>query len=134
MKLNGSLMVAVAMLVGALAVTGCSKPSNEPVAPEDDAVTAPVDDNATPGFEQDARRIHYYGPHAPPAARYESPGRAPSNRHFWSPGYHRWSGREYTWYPGRWYERRDRYEYVSPHWENRYGRWEYIPGHWARHY
>jgi hypothetical protein len=127
------------MMVGSMAAIGCNSPnaqSNDPVAPEETAASAPVDQastaNASPGFEKDERIFHYYAPHAPPAVRFENRGRAPSERHFWAPGYYRWNGREHVWYNGRWEARREGYEYVSPRWVNRYGRWEYIPGHWAR--
>ena len=141
MKLYGSAMVAVAMMLGALATTGCSKLSaatDGAIAPEENPATAAVVDNirvgVNVGVEQDWRPVHYYAPYGPPAARYERPGYAPSARHFWAPGYYRWTGRDYSWYGGRWYERRPGYEYSPGHWENRYGRWEYIPGYWGRRY
>ncbi len=143
MKLNGSMLVAVAMMMGAVAVTGCSKPSGDSaasadaVAPEESVADAPVKDTATdaltPGVEQDARGFHYYAPHGPPAARFEERGRAPSERHFWAPGYYRWNGREHIWNGGRWEMRREGYDYYSPRWENVHTRWAYRPGYWARH-
>jgi hypothetical protein len=147
MKLNGKILMAVAMMVGSLGAMGCNPlndQGNAAVAPEETPATAPVEKdgvgqaNKSPGVEQNAYWYRgyagprYYAPHAPPAVRYEYQGRAPSSRHFWAPGYYRWNGREHVWIGGRWDVRRDGYEYVSPHWENRYGRWEYIPGHWAR--
>ena len=139
MKLNGSMLVAVAMMVGSMAATGCSKPSQqsgaEAIAPEQTVADAPVKQApsaASPGVEQDERRIHYYAPHAPPVVRFEERGRAPSERHFWVPGYYRWSGSEHVWYGGRWEQRRDGYDYVNPHWENVGGQWEFIPGFWMR--
>ena len=139
MKLNGRMLVVATMMVGSMAAMGCSKSSEqstEAVAPEESVASAPVDsaapNAASPGVEQDSRGFHYYAPHGPPAARFEERGRAPSERHFWAPGYYRWNGREHTWYNGRWEQRREGYEYVNPHWENRYGRWEYIPGYWRR--
>ncbi len=148
MKLNGNILVVVAMVAGSVVATGCSKPSDqgsapaaqqgtEAVAPEQDPATAPVDEStnpASPGVEKDERGFHYYAPHGPPAARFEARGRAPSDRHFWAPGYYRWNGREHVWYNGRWEPRRDGYEYVSPHWVNAYGRWEFMPGHWVRRF
>ena len=141
MKLNGKMMVAVAMMVGSMGAIGCNKAndsSNEPVAPEQTVAEAPVDNDgsaqATPGVEKDSRRVRYYAPYAPPRARYEERGRAPSERHFWTPGYHRWDGRRYVWNDGRWAERRAGYEYVGPRWVNSYGRWEYLPGHWQRRF
>ena len=141
MKLNGSMLVAVTMMVGALAATGCSKPSADAsadaVAPEESVADAPVKDEAanalTPGVEQDARGFHYFAPHGPPAARFEERGRAPSERHFWAPGYYRWNGHEHTWYGGRWEQRREGYDYMSPRWENVHSRWAYRPGYWHRH-
>jgi hypothetical protein len=104
MKINGKLMMAVVMVVGSLAATGCSTASaadTGPVAPEETAATAPVDNDSaastTSGVEKDARFFHYYAPHAPPAARFEIAGRAPSARHFWAPGYYRYNGREHVW-------------------------------------
>ena len=147
MKLNGKVMVAVAMILGSLAAIGCNAPANltdGAVAPEETPATAPVvKDSAaqpaqTPGVEQDALRFfghfgpRYYAPYAPPAVRYENPGRAPSARHFWAPGYWRWNGREHVWFGGRWEVRRDGVEYVGPRWEHRLGRFEYLPGRWVR--
>ena len=139
MKLNGKTMaMVVAMAIGVLGATGCSKPgSDDAIAPEESVANAPVEESsATAGFEQNAR-YHYYGrsyyaPYGPPAVRYERYGRAPSARHFWAPGYYRWDGRQHVWMGGRWEVRRHGYEYVSPHWERHYGRWMYIPGHWVR--
>jgi WXXGXW repeat (2 copies) len=106
------------------------------VLPEETAATATVDSGkanaANAGVEQDAVRFHYYAPHAPPALRFEVRGRAPSERHFWAPGYWRWNGREHVWMGGRWELRRDGYEYMGPRWFHRAGRWEYLPGHWVR--
>jgi hypothetical protein len=122
-----------------VAVTGCSKPSeqsSEPVAPEQTVADSPVEEDtsnaATPGVEKDERRYHYYAPYGPPAHRYEDRGRAPSERHFWAPGYYRWNGREHVWYNGRWEHRREGYEYRGPRWVNTRGRWEYNPGLWVR--
>jgi hypothetical protein len=100
------MMMAVVMMVGSLAATGCSTASaadTGAVAPEETAATAPVDNdsavNATAGVEKDARGFHFYAPHAPPAARFEVRGVAPSARHFWAPGYYRYNGRARL---GRW--------------------------------
>jgi hypothetical protein len=139
MKLNGKMMMAVAMVVGSLAVTGCSKPDAQtagPVAPEETAATAPVEGqaaNTTAAVEKDWRGFHFYAPYAPPASRFEFRGFAPSARHFWAPGYYRWNGSEHVWVAGRWELRRDGFEYVAPHWQRDfYGRWEYLPGRWVR--
>lgn len=141
MKLNGRLMMAAVMMIGALAATGCKRTADavsEAIAPEDNPATAPeVDDDGTPssgtpGFENNARRVRFYGPSAPPAARYERPSRAPSDRHFWVGGYWRWDGRQHSWVNGRWEPRRERSSYVPGRWVNYRGRWEYVPGHWVR--
>jgi hypothetical protein len=135
MKLNGKTMVAVVMMVGSLATAGCSKASAADaalVAPEETAATAPVDDGTTAGTEKDARFFHYYAPHAPPAARVELRGIAPSARHFWAPGYYRWNGRDHVWVGGRWELRREGFEFVAPQWVHRFGRFEYMPGRWIR--
>jgi hypothetical protein len=141
MKLNGKMMVAVVMMVGSLAAAGCNTASASdagPVAPEETAATAPVENNGTSsaanGVEKDAFGFHYYAPFAPPAARFEFRGVAPSARHFWAPGYYRWNGREHTWIGGRWELRRDGFEFIAPHWVNRFGRSEYIPGRWVRRF
>jgi hypothetical protein len=62
MKLDGKAMVAMVMVLGALAATGCTTASaadGGPVAPEESAATAPVDDGsataATAGVEKDER-------------------------------------------------------------------------------
>ena len=136
MKLNGKTTVAVAMMLGALATTGCSTAKADDaalVAPEETAETAPVENAAnTAGVEKDARFFHFYAPFAPPAARFEVRGVAPSARHFWAPGYYRYNGREHVWVGGRWELRRDGFEYAGPRWVNRLGRFEYLPGRWVR--
>jgi hypothetical protein len=138
MKINGKLMVAVVMVVGSLEATGCSTASAQdtgPVAPEETAATAPMENaSATAGVEKDERFFHYYAPFAPPAARFEFRGLASSERHFWAPGYYRYNGREHVWVGGRWELRRDGFEFVGPRWVRRFGRFEYIPGRWVRRF
>ena len=89
---------------------------------------------AKPGVEQDAIGFRVYAPFAPPAARVEVFGVAPSARHFWAPGYYRYNGREHVWVGGRWELRRDGFEFVTPHWVNRFGRWGYVPARWTRRF
>ena len=141
MKLNGKRMMAVVMMVGSLAATGCSTASAADsglVAPEETAATAPVENgaatNATAGVEKDERVFHFYAPFAPPAARVEVRGIAPSARHFWAPGYYRYNGREHVWVGGRWELRREGFDFIAPHWVNRFGRFEYLPGRWVRRF
>jgi len=139
MKLSLKTMTAVVMMVGSLAATGCSTASAADagaVAPEETAATAPVENttNATTGVEKDARFFHFYAPFAPPAARFEVRGVAPSARHFWAPGYYRYNGREHVWVGGRWELRRDGLDFVGPRWVRRFGRFEYLPGRWVRRF
>ena len=56
----------------------------------------------------------------PPRAIVEVRGVAPSPRHVWLAGYHRWDGGAYVWVPGRW-------ELAPAH----YRAW--VPGHWVHH-
>lgn len=144
-KLNA--VVLMATLAGSLALGGC-KSRNEntadgkvaaageasnAVAPEENVATAPVEETSgAPGLEKDSRFFHYYAPHAPPAMRREMWGRAPSERHFWAPGYYRWNGHEHVWYDGSWQLRRSGYEYASPTWVVVGSRWAYRPGRWYR--
>jgi hypothetical protein len=160
MKNIGNLLVAAAMVVGSVAAIGCNRSNDsaadqgqEAVAPEESPTSAPVDDTAgtasqnnAPGIEQDyvsVTGLHCYGvpdwSHAcytarvaPPALRVEVPGRAPSDRHFWAPGYWRWTGHEHAWVGGRWTLRRPGYDYVGPRWANVHNRWQYAPGRWIR--
>jgi hypothetical protein len=99
MKINGKMMMAVVMMVSSLAATGCSTASAAdagPVAPEETAATAPVQNTAANGVEKDFFGIRFYAPVAPPALRFEVRGVAPSERHFWAPGYYRYNGREHV--------------------------------------
>ena len=139
MKINGKLMMALVMVVGSLAATGCSTASaadTGAVAPEETPATASVENTASTagGVEKDARFFHFYAPFAPPAARFEIRGVSPSARHFWAPGYYRYNGREHVWVAGRWEVRRDGFAFVAPHWVRRFGRFEYIPGRWVRRF
>jgi hypothetical protein len=149
MKRIGSILVMAAVVVGSVAAIGCNKPNDttadqgqEAVAPEESPTSAPVVEtagtaspNGAPGIEQDYYGgTSFYARVAPPALRVEVPGRAPSDRHFWAPGYWRWTGREHTWVGGRWALRRDGYNYVSPRWGYVHNRWQYAPGRWVRHY
>src|SRR6185369_6619409 len=74
-----------------------------------------------------------YAPVAPPAPRYEIVGVAPRADMFYTPGYWRWSGAQYTWIVGRWETRRDGCEYVSSRWERSGNRWTFVPGCWVEH-
>jgi hypothetical protein len=73
-----------------------------------------------------------YARFAPPAARYEVVGRAPSYRHFWAPGYYRWSGARYNWVGGSWMVRRPGFRYMPGHYSVIGGYYHYVPSHWVR--
>jgi hypothetical protein len=132
------MMVAAVMTVASLAAAGCNTASAQdsgPIAPEETPATAPVaNGTAANGVEKDERVFHYYAPFAPPEARFEIRGIAPSARHFWVPGYYRWNGREHVWVGGSWQLRREGFEFIASHWANVRGRWEYFPGHWIRRF
>lgn len=68
---------------------------------------------------------------APPRPRVEVRTVAPSARHVWIGGYHRWDGRAYVWVPGRWdLGPRRGAVWVAGHWKNTRDGWEWIEGHW----
>ena len=69
---------------------------------------------------------------APPAARYEVIGRAPSVRHVWAPGYYRWTGVRYNWVGGSWIVRRPGLRYVPAHYTTVGGYYHFVPAHWVR--
>ena len=68
----------------------------------------------------------------PPAAIVEHRVVAPSPRHFWIAGYHRWDGNAYVWVPGRWELPPARYgAWVAGHWvHHRSHGWYWVEGHW----
>lgn len=84
----------------------------------------------TPATASAQVRVYVTAP--PPAPVREVIGVAPSHRHAWVSGYHRWDGRAYVWTPGRWAVRpRARVRWVPGHWE-RGGRrgWYFVEGRW----
>jgi WXXGXW repeat (2 copies) len=86
----------------------------------------------TPATASAQVRVRVYAPAPPPAPVREVIGVAPSHRHAWVPGYHRWDGRAYAWEPGRWAVRpRSRARWMPGHWE-RGGRrgWYFVEGRW----
>jgi hypothetical protein len=146
MKLNASMLVVVAMVVGSVGAMGCKSQdkvtdTGNDVAegavatPEDNPVTAAVsaEESATAAsVEQDYwRGNHYWANRAPPAARYEGRGVAPAG-HFWRDGYYGWSGRDYSWNRGGYYPERPGYRYANPGWSPVGNRWGYRPGRWVR--
>ena len=68
---------------------------------------------------------------APPRAIVERRTVAPSARHVWIGGYHRWDGHAYVWVPGRWeVPPRERAVWVAPRWEHRNGSYVFVEGRW----
>lgn len=147
MKLNASMLMVVAMMVGSVGI-GCK--SQEKIAdkgndvaaaeqesaatPEDNPEAAPAADSelqAPTGVEKNAYWGHYWTHRAPPAYRYEAVG-AYRSGYFWRPGYYGWGGRDYRWYPGAYYPERTGYRYVTPSWYSVGGRWGYRRGYWVR--
>jgi hypothetical protein len=148
MKLNASVLVVVAMMIGSVGAMGCKSQEkitdkgNDVAAveeasvatPEDNPEGAPASDTelqAPTGVEKNAYWGHHWAHRAPPAYRYERAG-AYRAGHFWRPGYYGWSGRDYTWYNGAYYPERSGYRYVNPSWYSVGSRWGYRRGYWAR--
>jgi WXXGXW repeat (2 copies) len=80
----------------------------------------------------DARAARVYVRIGPPAPIVETRIVAPSRRHVWIAGYHRWDGQAYVWVPGRWeLPPAHRRAWVRGHWvhERRNG-WYWVDGHW----
>jgi hypothetical protein len=146
MKLNGSVLVVVGMMVGSAFAAGCkaqdkiTDTGNQVAAsdttnlatPEDNPAAAPVSEDegqAQAGVEKDWYG-RYWAYRAPPAFRYERVG-AYRPGYFWRNGYYGWSGRDYVWYGGAYYPERVGYRYVNPSWYAVGSRWGYRPGYWA---
>jgi hypothetical protein len=68
---------------------------------------------------------------APPRAVVERRGVAPSARHVWIAGYHRWDGHAYVWVPGHWeVPPREHVVWVAPRWEHRHNGYVFVEGRW----
>ena len=82
------------------------------------------------GLKADVRvRIYVTAP--PPPPQVEVVGVAPSPKHIWVAGYHRWDGRAYVWVPGHWVVRpRGRAAWVPGHWVQHKRGWYWVAGHW----
>jgi hypothetical protein len=153
MKLNGSLLLIAALVVGSFSAIGCKSNDNKAgdkitdpgnnaapaeATPEDNPETATAteesaDTHDSPaGIEKDCRYSRWYAYRAPPALRYEERGVAPYPNWWYRQGYWGWGGRDYTWYPGRWYAPRPGYAYYGPSWHYWGNRWAYRPGRWYR--
>ncbi|SRR5260221_8747808 len=67
----------------------------------------------------------------PPRAVVETRIVAPSPRHVWIAGYHRWDGAAYLWVPGRWELPTGRYHrWSAGHWSHHRNGWYWVAGHW----
>jgi hypothetical protein len=76
-------------------------------------------------------RVRVYVPVPPPPAPREVIGVAPSHRHAWVNGYHRWDGHAYVWVPGRWAVRpHARARWAPGHWERHQRGWYWVDGRW----
>ena len=70
-------------------------------------------------------------PQAPPSVRIEAQTIAPGTGYIWTPGYWRWTGREYVWVSGAWVRPpRTTAVWVPGHWVSRGAGWVWVPGHW----
>jgi hypothetical protein len=79
-------------------------------------------------------RTRVYVRIAPPAPIVEVRAAAPSPRHVWIAGYHRWDGNAYVWVPGRWDLPPAHVSvWVAGHWAQHTGHgWYWVEGHWRR--
>jgi WXXGXW repeat (2 copies) len=76
-------------------------------------------------------KVRVYVPSPPPPAQVEVIGVAPSSRHVWIAGYHRWDGGAYVWVPGHWVVRpRPRAIWVKGHWSHHPRGWYWVEGRW----
>ena len=154
MKLS-NVLVAAAMMVGSVGALGCStnavsttvdevaQAASEPgeassflVGFRERFSFGPRYHHARPAYTRSAYSVRYgYSPvfvrFAPPSARYESFGRAPSGRHFWVNGYQRWTGNGYSWIGGHWDIKQNGRTWVQPHYDIMNGRHVFIGGHWG---
>ncbi len=148
MKLNASVLVVVAMMIGSAFATGsksqdkitdtgnnvAASEATTAATPEDNPAAAPVAEDeaqASAGVEKDWHGYRHWAYRAPPAYRYERVG-AYRPGYFWRPGYYGWNGADYTWYDGAYYPERVGYRYVSPSWYAVGPRWGYRTGRWIR--
>jgi hypothetical protein len=150
MKLNGSLLLVAAMVLGSVGGVGCKShdkisdkgnnaaPAEAQATPEDNPEAAAVSEesgdthDSPAGIEKDLRVSMWVVDRAPPALRVEERGVAPYAGYWYRNGYYGWGGRDYVWYPGRWYAPRAGYRYYGPTWHRWGSRWAYRPGRWYR--
>jgi hypothetical protein len=76
-------------------------------------------------------KVRIYVPAPPPPPPAEVIGVAPSHRHGWVAGYHRWDGKAYMWVPGHWAVKpRARAKWVPGYWDRHQRGWYWVDGHW----
>ena len=68
----------------------------------------------------------------PPSAVVETVPVAPSPRHVWVPGYHRWERNRHVWVPGNYVVQRPGYRWEHHRWEQRGGYYHFRRGGWRR--
>jgi hypothetical protein len=67
----------------------------------------------------------------PPAPIVETRVVAPSPRHVWIAGYHRWDGAAFVWVPGRWaLPPAHHHAWVAGRWTHDPHGWYWAEGHW----
>jgi hypothetical protein len=67
----------------------------------------------------------------PPISIREHRTAAPSRRHVWIAGYHRWDGNAYVWERGHWVEPpRSHAVWVGPRYIHRRNGYVFVEGHW----
>ena len=68
----------------------------------------------------------------PPKVIVEERSPAPSPRHVWVTGYHRWDGKAYVWAPGGWQlPTKGHSAWVEGHWSHHKSNgWYWVGGHW----
>jgi len=67
----------------------------------------------------------------PPISIREHRTHAPSRRHVWIAGYHRWDGNAYAWQAGRWeVPPREHAVWAAPRYYHRQGGYVFVEGHW----
>jgi hypothetical protein len=116
MKLNASVLVAVAVMAGSVGAVGCKSrkattESADPGATAEPAVAAPAASDPAPAAASATGPVGEGATEAalptPPADKEEQAGAAPSEHHIWMPGYWHWDTVQttYVWFPGYWFDR-----------------------------
>ena len=160
MKVSTPLLLVVAAQIAAISASGCK---DDPVAAPAPTTAATADPPADPAAAAvDAANATDVGPTvateplpAPPEAKVEDPGTAPSENDVWVEGYWWWNTpqRAYAWSPGFWQDRfaqptsappeiiyespgrapSDEYLYVPGYWMWRGTSYVWFHGYWGFH-